>query len=132
MQGTGKLVMRNNYIEKSCHDETIGIFGNHVSPDGTPYGYVDDVLIDNNTFVIDESELDMPSSPVFNFGYETLGTSNVSFTNNDVTVKAAGNFFTVWNIDNVTISNNDLKLTLLHRDDIPDLDLRQRPLVQKL
>ena len=121
MQGTGKLVMRNNYIEKSCHDETIGIFGNHVSPDGTPYGYVDDVLIDNNTFVIDESELDMPSSPVFNFGYETLGTSNVSFTNNDVTVKAAGNFFTVWNIDNVTISNNDLKLTLLHRDDIPDL-----------
>ena len=26
-EGTGKLVVRNNYVEKSCHDETLAIFG---------------------------------------------------------------------------------------------------------
>lgn len=120
MSGTGKLVMRNNHIEKSCHDECIGIFGNHVSEDGVPYGYVDDVLIDNNTFIIDETNVRIPSSPVFNFGYETLGIKDIKFTNNDVEMKSGGNFFSVKNVNNVDISNNDLDLTFLVRSDIPE------------
>lgn len=120
MEGTGGLIMRNNHIEKACHDECIGIFGNHVSEDGVPYGYVDGVLIENNTFIIDETDIRVPSSPVFNFGYDTLGINDVIFTDNDVDIKSGGNFFTIKNIDNCEISNNNLDFTFLPREDIPE------------
>lgn len=119
--GTGKLVMRNNYIEKSCHDETIGIFGHGTTDDGVEYGYIDDVLIEANKFVIDDSNVRLPSQPVFTIGLDTLGTDDVSFLRNDVDVKAAGGLIRVWNASNVDISENDFDFTLLYRTDIPDL-----------
>ena len=119
--GTGKLVMRNNYIEKSCHDETIGIFGHGTTDDGVEYGYIDDVLIEANKFVIDDSNVRLPIQPVFTIGLDTLGTDDVSFLRNDVDVKAAGGLIRVWNASNVDISENDFDFTLLYRTDIPDL-----------
>ena len=119
--GTGKLVMRNNCIEKSCHDETIGFFGHGTTDDGVEYGYIDEVLIEANKFVIDDTNVRLPSQPVFTIGLDTLGTDNVSFLRNDVDVKAAGGLVRVWNASNVDISENNFDFTLLYRTDIPDL-----------
>ena len=116
-KGTGKLVMRNNHIEKSCHDESIALFGNGSSSGGAR-GYVDDVTIERNDIDIDEDGVRLPSAPVFNFGMGTLGTSNVRFRDNDIDVRAAGTFVTVSNTSDVDISGNDFNITLLHRTDV--------------
>lgn len=120
-KGTGKLVMRNNYIEKSSHDETIGIFGRGTTEDGLEYGYVDDVLIENNEFLIDETRVALPSTIVFNFGFDTRGISNVDFLNNDVTVKASDDIMTAYNATDVEVSDNTFNVTLLYFPDMPEM-----------
>lgn len=120
-KGTGNLVLRNSYIEKSTHDESIAVFGHGATAEGVEYGYVDNVRIESNEFKIDETMIDMPSLPVFNFGLDTISISNVLFQNNTVNVKAAGGLMKANNADKVSIYDNTIDFTLLHRSDIPDL-----------
>ena len=119
-EGTGNLVMRNNTIEKSSHDESIAVFGRG-SDDGVLIGYVDNVLIDNNDIIIDDTNVEIPSSPIINFGMGTVRTSNVTFSNNNLSLKAAGDLIKMSNATNVIISNNVFNFTLLYRTDIPEL-----------
>ena len=120
-EGTGKLVVRNNYVEKSCHDETLAIFGQGVTEEGIELGYVDDVLIENNEFYIDESSISLPSTLVFNFGLDTRGISGIRFLNNDVTVKASDDIMTAFEATNVEISGNTFDVTLVNFPEMPDM-----------
>ena len=120
-EGTGKLVVRNNYVEKSCHDETLAIFGQGVTEEGIEFGYVDDVLIENNEFYIDESSISLPSTLVFNFGLDTRGISGIRFLNNDVTVKASDDIMTAFEATNVEISGNTFDVTLVNFPEMPDM-----------
>ena len=120
-EGTGNLVLRNNYIQKSCHDESIAIISNGVTEDGKTYGYVDGVVIEGNEFDIDETNVRIPSSPVINFGTSIKELSNVDFRNNTVNVKAAGGLLMIYKSTNVDISDNTFDFTLLYRTDIPEL-----------
>lgn len=121
LKGTGNLVMRDNYIEKTCHDESIAIFGKGTSSTGVEYGYVDGVLIENNHFVIDETDLETPSNPVFTVGEDTLGITDIEFKDNHFDIKAAGGFISISNASKVSITDNDFDLTLLYRSDLPEL-----------
>ena len=121
VKGTGKLAVRNNYIEKSCHDETLAIFGQGITEDGIEYGYVDDVLIENNKFYVDETNVSQPSTIVFNFGLDTRGISNVRFLNNDVTVKATDDIMTAFEATNVEVSGNTFDITLVTYPEMPDM-----------
>ena len=106
-KGTGNLTMKNNYIKKSCHDETIAIFGTSASEEN----FVDNVYIDNNTIEIDDTSVTNKSFPVINFGYTTDKITNINFTNNNLTAKAGGRFITIYNAENVLIANNTMNLT---------------------
>lgn len=120
-KGTGKLVMRNNSIEKSSHDECVAVFHHGTTSSGEEFGYIDGVIIDANSFIIDDTNVSLASTPVFNFGLDTYQLSNIMFTNNNVDVKAAAGLFTIFNANNVDISNNNMSFTLLSRPDVPDL-----------
>ena len=120
-EGTGKLVIRNNYVEKSCHDETLAIFGQGVTEDGIEYGYVDDVLIENNEFYIDETNVSQPSTLVFSFGLDTRGISNIRFLNNDVTVKASDDIMTAFEATGVEVTGNTFDVTLVTYPEMPDM-----------
>lgn len=106
-KGTGNLTMKNNYIKKSCHDETIAIFGTTA----TEENFVDNVYIDNNTIEIDDTLVESKSYPVINFGNNADKITNINFTNNNLTVKAGGRFIHVYNAENVLIANNTMNLT---------------------
>lgn len=96
-EGTGNLIIKNNYIKKSCHDETIAIFG---------AGVVDDVIIENNTIDFDDRNVKVKSNPVMMFGLNTNGIKNIKLLNNKIKIIANGTFIDVDNADNVLISNN--------------------------
>lgn len=120
-RGTGKLIIKDNHIEKICHDECIALFDKGTTDDGAEYGYIDDVLIDGNQIIIDETDVDLPSAPVINIGKFTIDTRNVKLCNNDLDVKAAGGLFMVWNSTNVEVSDNNFNFTFLYRTDAPKL-----------
>ena len=106
-KGTGNLTMKNNYIKKSCHDETIAIFGSSTREEN----YVDNVYIYNNNIEIDDTLVGVKSYPVINFGNDADKITNINFTNNNLTAKAGGRFITVYNAENVLIANNTMNLT---------------------
>lgn len=120
-EGTGRLTIRNNYVEKSCHDETLAIFGQGITEDGIEYGYVDDVLIENNEFYIDESVVSLPSTLVFSFGLDARGINDVRFINNDVTVKSSDDIMTAFEATDVEVSGNTFEVTLVSFPEMPDM-----------
>lgn len=64
----------NNYIEKSSHDETIGIWD----------GNIKNIVIENNEFNIHEENVDIPSDMNFTFGSNTGLLQNIEFSKNRV------------------------------------------------
>lgn len=108
-KGTGNLIMKNNYIKKSCHDETIGIFGS---------GVVNNVTIANNTIDFDDTNVENRSNPIINLGLETNEISNINLLNNNIKIIASGGFITVYNAKDVLISENILDITSLAQQSV--------------
>lgn len=102
--GTGNLKFTNNKIQKSCHDETIGIFGN---------GVVNNVKISNNTIDFDDTNVEKKSNPVMCFGLQSTQVENIEFSNNSVKAIAGGAFMLFDKVDNMIVSNNIFELTAL-------------------
>ena len=103
-EGTGKLKVKNNYIEKSCHDETIAIFEK---------GVVDGVIIENNTINFDDTNVEIKSNPVMMFGLDCDGIKNIQLLNNKIKIIANAGFAEISNADNVLISGNDYDIISL-------------------
>ncbi len=101
-EGTGNLTMRDNYIKKSCHDETIALFGE---------GYVEDVTIEKNRIDFDDTNVAVKSYPVIAFGADTYCTKNVKFIDNDVNIIANAGFITISNTIDILIDGNNFDIT---------------------
>lgn len=97
--------MKNNYIEKSCHDETIAIFGK---------GVVDGVIIENNNINFDDTNVEIKSSPVMMFGLDCDEIKNIQLLNNKIKIIANAGFAEIHNADNFLISGNDYDIISLH------------------
>ena len=98
-EGTGNIKMEKNYISKSCHDETIAIFGN---------GEINNVIIQENEFKIDETNVTVKSSPIINIGENMNKLTNVKFLNNNLDIKAGSLLFWISNSEDVNINNNSI------------------------
>ena len=96
--------MKNNYIKKSCHDETIAVFGK---------GVVDGVIIENNTINFDDTNVKIKSNPVMMFGLECNEIKNIQLLNNKIKIIANSGFLEVHNADNFLISGNDFDIISL-------------------
>ena len=95
-------IIKNNYIEKSCHDESIGIWD----------GNIDNIIIDSNTFKLDDGKVENPSYMNFTFGQTGGKVSNIKFINNKVSSKYAGIFTYIAGdngSNNIFIQNNKLE-----------------------
>lgn len=95
-------IIKNNYIEKSCHDESIGIWD----------GNIDNIIIDSNTFKLDDGKVEKPSYMNFTFGQTGGKVSNIKFINNEISSKYAGIFAYIAGDDgsnNIFIQNNKLE-----------------------
>ena len=107
-EGTGNVTIKNNYIEKSCHDEPIAIFS---------AGVVENINIDSNTILVDDTNVPVPSNPVFNLGSTSIDkVRNLNFVNNDVTIIANGLFMRHNNAENILVSNNKTITTCLRNE----------------
>ena len=98
-EGTGNIKMEKNYISKSCHDETIAIFGNEE---------INNVIIQENEFKIDETNVTVKSSPIINIGENMNKLTNVKFLNNNLDIKAGSLLFWISNSEDVKINNNSI------------------------
>ena len=98
-EGTGNIKMEKNYISKSCHDETIAIFGN---------GEINNAIIQENEFKIDETNVTVKSSPIINIGENMNKLTNVKFLNNNLDIKAGSLLFWISNSEDVKINNNSI------------------------
>ncbi len=99
--------MKDNYIEKSCHDETIAVFGK---------GVVDGVIIENNTINFDDTNVEIRSSPVMNYGLGSNKIKNIKLLNNKIKIIANAGFLDIHNTDNFLISGNDFDIISLNDD----------------
>ena len=66
---------------------------------------------------VDDTNVETPSYPVINLGMDSKEVKNIEFTNNNVSIIAAGAFITIQNASNVLIENNTMNITC-----IEDLD----------
>lgn len=103
-EGTGNLKMKDNYIKKSSHDETIAIFGK---------GVVDGVIIENNTIDFDDTNVEIKSNPVMMYGLECNEIKNIQLLNNKIKIIANAGFVTIHNADNFLVSGNDFDIISL-------------------
>ena len=105
---TRNLVIKNNYIMKSCHDETIAIFGK---------GEVSNVTIVNNEIIHDDTNVEIKSNPIINLGINVGGNTtsikNVVFDNNNIKIIADGDFMIFTNSDDITVKNCNFDITSL-------------------
>ena len=94
-------IIKNNYIEKSCHDETIAVWR----------GVIENVEIENNEFYLHEEKVENPSFMNFTFGNGTGKVYNINFINNKVKSEYAGiSFYINGNSSNgIYIQNNNLE-----------------------
>lgn len=98
-------VIKNNYMEKSCHDETIAVWG----------GKIDNVIIQNNEFYIHEEEVENRSTMNFTFGNDGILT-NLQFIGN--IVKSETKDYLMYlngneGSENIYIKENDIKYTII-------------------
>ena len=98
-------IIKNNYMEKSCHDETIGVWG----------GKIDNIIIQNNEFYIHEEEVENRSTMNFTFGNDGILT-NLQFIGNIVKSETK-DYFMYLNgnegTENICIKQNDIKYTII-------------------
>ncbi len=94
----------NNYIEKSSHDETLGVWD----------GNIKNITIQNNKFNIHEEKLENISDMNFTFGNANGILQNLTFTNNEVDC-ISQNFLAMINpadgSDSILIEHNNIKWT---------------------
>ena len=99
----------NNYIEKSSHDETMGIWG----------GSIKNITINNNKFNIHEENVDNPSDMNFTFGNADGILQNLEFSDNEV-LCTSKNYFSYINpadgSEDISIVNNNIKWTFLNSE----------------
>lgn len=99
-------VIKNNYIEKSCHDETIGIWNGHIS----------NVLIQNNNFNIHEENVENMSTINFSFGNTGGILTDLQFLNNTVNCESK-DFFAYFNGEsgskNIYINGNKIRYSII-------------------
>lgn len=96
------IKISNNYIEKSSHDETIGIW------DGT----IKNIIIENNEFNIHEENVDNPSDMNFTFGNSGGILQNLVFSNNKVYCESKNYFVNINPAEgssSISIVNNNIE-----------------------
>ena len=96
------IKISNNYIEKSSHDETIGIW------DGT----IKNIIIENNEFNIHEENVDNPSDMNFTFGNSGGILQNLVFSNNKVYCESKNYFVDINPAEgssSISIVNNNIE-----------------------
>lgn len=99
--GSKNIKVLNSSFHKMAHDEMIAVF----------QGKVEDVLIRNNKFLVEENGL---SSSVMNFTFgssSSIIAKNISFIGNEVNTIASGGL--IWsNGDNVIIKDNIINVSI--------------------
>lgn len=106
-------VIKNNYIEKSCHDESIAVWA----------GYVDNVIIQENEIYIHEENVDDRSTMNFTFGSYLDGgvVSNIYFMNNNVQCESKESFAYITGEEgskNIYIEQNTIEYSSFFNDEI--------------
>ena len=106
-------VIKNNYIEKSCHDESIAVWA----------GYVDNVIIQENEIYIHEENVDDRSTMNFTFGSLLDGgvVTNIYFMNNNVQCESKESFAYITGAEgskNIYIEQNTIEYSLFSNDEI--------------
>ena len=97
-------IIKNNYIQKSCHDEVIGVWG----------GNIDNVLIKNNNIYVEESKVTDRSRMNFTFGNDGILT-NLQFIDNNINCQSKDFFIYINGKDgskNIYISNNKIRYSV--------------------
>lgn len=102
------LMFKNNYMEKSGHDEILAIYS----------GDIENVLVENNEFYTEESQLDNPSDLLFRIGVdETNNIKKVKFINNNINTESKGSLFSIQtnslDSENIIIENNIINHTFI-------------------
>ena len=117
------LLFENNYILKKGHDEIIALWD----------GKIKDVVIKNNEFYEDDSDVTIPSDMIFSFGqgYEDEEIENVQFLNNKIIANSQSEVFYVGaestNPENCLIKENTIIHTIL--DNSENLGKTQYPVL---
>lgn len=103
-------VIKNNYVEKSSHDESIGVWE----------GYISNVLIQNNEFYIHEENVNNKSTMNFSFGNTGGILKDLQFINNNVKCESK-DFFAYLNGElgskNIYIKENKIKYSIISNND---------------
>lgn len=99
---TKNVTIRNNYIEKTSHDEVIAVF----------MGHFDGIVIENNTVYTHDEPEGSASHHAVGFGVWDVPTSveNVRFVGNKMDVVAINDFMMLSHASNVLVADNDITL----------------------
>lgn len=102
------LTFKNNYMDKSGHDEILAIYN----------GDIENVLVENNEFYTEESQVVNPSDLQFRIGVdETNNIKKVKFNNNKINTESKGSLFSIQtnslDSENVIIENNVINHTFI-------------------
>ena len=94
------LVVRNNYIEKSSHDEVLAFF----------HGTFNNITVENNEIFTYDEPSDHASAHAIGFGVFDVPTTvkNVTFSNNSVDVVCNRDIFIFSDVENIKIFDNEL------------------------
>ena len=94
------LVVRNNYIEKSSHDEVLAFF----------HGAFNNITVENNEILTYDEPNDHASAHAIGFGVFDVPTTvkNVTFSNNSVDIVCNRDIFIFSDVENIKIFDNEL------------------------
>ncbi len=105
--GSSDLVLENNIISKSSHDEIIAVFS----------GSVENVDISNNKIYMYENEVSSSSDFCFLFGNKnSIKCDNIIFENNEIECSACKYFVMFGTSTNVIFRNNHIKFSKIGND----------------
>ena len=94
------ITIRNNYIEKTSHDEVFAFF----------MGEFDNVVVENNTILTHDEPIGAASAHAIGFGVWDVATTikNVVFANNTVDVVCKNDLMMFSNVENIEIYGNNI------------------------
>lgn len=94
------IIVRNNYIEKTSHDEVFAFF----------MGEFDNVIVENNTILTHDEPIGDASAHAIGFGVYDVPTTikNVVFSNNTVDVVCKNDMMMFSNVENIEIFDNTI------------------------
>ena len=100
---TENLTIRNNYVEKTSHDEVVAFF----------VGEFDGILFENNTVYTHDEPIGHGSHHAVGFGVWDCPTTvkNVVFRNNKFNVVALNDFMMFSNVENIKVYDNDIEIS---------------------